>query len=214
VEISLAIIGTAGRKDDKQKLSKESFQAMCIVGEEILTQLKDSNYSVTHLVSGGAAWADHVAVKLFLNKKVENLRLFIPCQFENGIYVDNDTPVRTTNYQTDYAKTLNDYHSHFQRRAGINSLSEILSASFKGAEILPCKGGFYGRNAMVAKSDIILAMTYGDKEMVKEGGTADTVRRYLTRVRKEGFFSKTFHYNLSDGHIYLGIEVPELKKVA
>jgi hypothetical protein len=216
MEISLAIIGTAGRLDDEKRLSKESFGAMCLVAEELIKQLGENNYPVTHLVSGGSAWADHVAVKLFLNKKVSNLRVFIPCQFENGMFTDI-IPVRVihgVNKQFEPGSTLNVLHNKFSRKVGIHSLTEIHLAQIEGAEILPCKGGFYGRNAMVAKSDILLAMTFGEGRTVKEGGTADTVRRYLTRVYKEGFFDKSFHYNLSDGKIYKGIEAlaKEVKK--
>jgi len=212
MEITLAIIGTAGREDDEKKLTRDSFKAMCLVGEELLKQLSDSNYAVTHAVSGGAAWADHVAVKLFLEKKVPHLRLFIPCEFEDGMFVDKlalrvALPAANDTAYTP-GKTLNHYHNLFSRKTCINSLTEIVLAKNEGAEILPCRGGFYGRNAMVAKSDIVLAMTFGEKNMVKDGGTADTVRRYLARVDKEGFFNKSFHYNLTDGKIYPTITAP------
>lgn len=205
-EISLAIIGTAGRGDDARKLDKNSFKAMCIVAEGLLEQLSKSNYAVTHLVSGGAAWADHVAVRLFLDKKVKNLRLFLPCQFSDGAFVDQINPRTPMRFSP--AERLNTLHTKFSRALRIHSITEISSAKNEGAEIFPCRGGFYGRNAMVAKSDILLAMTFGEGKMVKEGGTADTVRRYLDRVEKEGFFNKSFHYNLSDGQIYKDIEAP------
>lgn len=204
MEITLAIIGTAGRMDEYKRLSKDSFKAMCIVAEALIKQLEESNYPVSHIVSGGSAWADHVAVKMFLDKTVEHLRLFIPCDFDNGSFADNEES-RKYNYP---AKTLNQLHTQFSRSTSINSLTEIQLAKGEGAEILPCKGGFYGRNAMVAKSDILLAMTFGVGNMVKEGGTADTVRRYLARVDKEGFFDKSFHYNLTDGKIYKGLVAP------
>ena len=189
---------------------------MCLIASELLKQLKESNYSVTHAVSGGAAWADHVAVRLFLDKKVPHLRLFIPCQFEDGSFTDGPVALRTplpaaNDSRFTPGKTLNYYHQQFSRTLSIHSLTEIQIAKHEGAEILPCRGGFHGRNAMVAKSDIILAMTFGDGHMVKEGGTADTVRKYLARVDKEGFFNKSFHYNLTDGQIYQGIEVPDKK---
>lgn len=207
MDITLAIIGTSGRKDDEKKLSRESFISMCNVAEALIKTFRDNNYSITHLVSGGAAYSDHVAVKLFIENKVSNLRLFIPCKFENGKFADENGGVRKFNPP---GKTLNYYHDKFQRKTNINSLSEILVAKERGAEILPCKGGFYGRNSMVAKSDCLLAFTFGEGEMVKEEGTADTVSRYLTRVEKEGCFNKSFHYNLNDGKIYQIREIPEV----
>lgn len=208
MEISLAIVGTAGRQDDAKKLSKQHFEAMYVVAEGLIDQLKENNYPITHLVSGGAAFADHVAVRLFLDKKVAHLRLFIPCEFVGGSYRDNGTgdpfknPGGTANY----------YHKQFQVTTGINSLTEIQIASSEGAELIPVARGFYARNALVAKSDFLLAMTFGKGREVKDGGTADTVRRYLERVRKEGFFNKSFHYNLGDGQIYEGCTTPSREK--
>lgn len=213
MEITLAIIGTAGRKDDEKKLSLATFKSMCLVAEELIKQLAASNYPVTHAVSGGAAWADHVAVRLFLDRKVPNLRLFLPCQFENGSFSDGPTALRVplpsaADDAFTPGKTLNHYHSRFSLKTNIRSLTEIQTAKNEGAELLPCRGGFHGRNAMVAKSDILFAMTFGDRHLVKEGGTADTIRRYLARVDKEGFFDKSFHYNLTDGKVYEGIAAP------
>lgn len=209
MELTLAIIGTAGRKEDAKRLDKNYFSAMCTVAGNLVDGLKEINYEVTTLVSGGAAWADHVAVRLFLEKKVPNLRLFIPCEFEGGMFSDKIAVRQPVEKGYTPAQTLNYFHKRFSLAINIHSLSDIQIAKNEGAEILPCKGGFYGRNAMVAKSNIILACTFGDKNIVKEGGTADTVRRYLQRVEKEGFFNKSFHYNLSDGILYNGALAPE-----
>lgn len=213
IEITLAIVGTAGRDDDEKKLTKDSFKAMCIVADGLIKQLKDSNYPITHLVSGGSAWADHVAVKLFLEKKAPNLRLFIPCQFSNGSFEDEGYKNMSFPSQKGSkflpGNTLNYLHGKFSRVTSINSLTEINLAKYEGAEILSCRGGFHGRNAMVAKSDIVLAMTFGNGKILKDGGTADTLRKYLARVKKEGFFDKSFHYNLNDGVIYAGALAPD-----
>ena len=206
MEITLAIIGTAGRQEDAKRLTRSHFDTMCIVAEELKKQIDDTNYPISHLVSGGAAWADHVAVRLFLDKKVEHLRLFIPCEWDDGKFHDNgiDDFVRNP------GKTANSYHKAFQQKTGINGLSDIQVAKSYGAEILPCRGGFHGRNAMVAKSDFVLACTFGDGHLVKEGGTADTLRKYLNRVRKEGIFDKSFHYDLNSKSVYEGCLVPAL----
>jgi hypothetical protein len=211
MEISFAIVGTAGRKDDASKLSKKHFEAMCITASGLIDQCNKSGYPITHLVSGGAAWADHVAVKLFLDKKVPHLLLFIPCKFVGGSYEDEfraEIPFHgKKGNQRSIGGTMNYYHQRFKIVTGINSLSQIQTAKNEGAELLPCRGGFYGRNAMVAKSDFILAMTFGNKRLVKEGGTADTIRRYLMRVVKEGIFDKSFHYDLNIGELFIGCNV-------
>ena len=206
MEITLAIIGTAGRKDDKKRLSSESFVSMCNIAKSLVSTLKKNNYPITHLVSGGSAWADHVAVSLYLKGIVKNLRLYVPCEFINSRFVDDNCGAR--NFYPP-GKSLNEYHDFFQRKSGINSLSEITSAIARGAEVLVCNGGFHGRNSMVAKSDVMLAMTFGDKDMVKiGGGTADTVKKYFARVDSDGSFNKAFHYNLSDGIVYRLTSIP------
>jgi hypothetical protein len=144
-----------------------------------------------------------VAVHLFLKKRVKHLRLFIPCEWDNGAFMDAGTDDKTN-----YGRILNKYHNAFQRKTLIHSLSEIQSARHEGAELLPCRGGFYGRNAMVAKSDCLIAMTFGNKEHVKDGGTAHTVKCYLERVRKGEIYDKSFHYDLNSGEIFQGCKLP------
>lgn len=205
MEITFSIVGTAGRGDDASKLSRKHFEAMCIIASGLLEQFAENNYPVTHLVSGGAAWADHVAVKLFLLHKAPHVRLYIPCKWDNGSYEDTGAD----DWKLNPGRVLNRYHKAFSNKTLLNSLTEIQIAKGEGAELLPCKGGFYGRNAMVAKSDFILAMTYGNKHEVKEGGTAHTIRTYLNRVRKEGIFDKSFHYDLNSEKVFIGCKVPK-----
>lgn len=209
VEISLGIIGTAGRKEDGKKLGRKHFEAMCIVAGGLIDELSENNYPITHLVSGGAAWADHVSVKLFLDKKVPNLRLFLPCEWDNGSFKDNGI---AKDPHKNPGGTANYYHKLFQNATHINSLTEIQIAKAEGAELIPVSKGFYARNALVAKSDFILAMTFGHEHEVKDGGTAHTVQCYLNRVRKEGFFDKSFHFCLNDGKIYVGCKLPKEEK--
>lgn len=204
MEITFSIVGTAGRGDDASKLSKEHFWAMYTVAEGLIDQFAENNYPITHVVSGGAAWADHVAVKLFLREKVGKLRLFFPCEFSTGRFVDTGKD----DWFLNPGRTLNTYHKNFSDKSFINSLSDIQIAINEGAETYVTKGGFHGRNAMVAKSDFLLACTYGQKNMVKDGGTADTIRKYLDRVDKEGYFDKSYHYCLTDGKVYEGVKAP------
>lgn len=205
MEITMAIVGTAGRKEDSSKLSKKHFEAMCLVAGELVDQITENGYPITHLVSGGAAWADHVAVKLFLDKKVKNLRLFLPCEWDNGTFKDNGIK----NPKQNPGGTANFYHKKFQINTRINSLTQIQLAQAEGAELIPVIRGFHARNALVAKSDFLLAMTFGNEHDVKDGGTAHTVQCYLNRVRKEGIFDKSFHYDLSSGKIFVGCQVPK-----
>lgn len=204
MEITLSIIGTAGRKDDADRLSKQHFDAMCTIAIGVIDECARINYPITTLVSGGAAWADHVAAKLYLDNKVPNLRLYLPCAFDGGSYYDNgkkgiENPGGTCNY----------YHHKFRRLTNINSLTQLLIAKNRGAELINVEKGFYARNAMVAKSDFLLAMTFGNGAEVKAGGTAHTVKCYLDRVKNEGFFDKSFHYDLNSGKLFFGCILPK-----
>jgi len=207
MEITLSIIGTAGRKDDAKHLSKKHFEAMCVVANGLINQCKEINYPITTLVSGGAAWADHVAVTLFLEKKVPHLRLFLPADFIGGSFRDNGNKDPFKNP----GGTVNYYHRQFQKNTGINSLTQLQIAAAEGAELINVEKGFHARNALVAKSDFLLAMTFGNGNQVKDGGTAHTVGCYLNRVKKEGFFDKSFHYDLNSGKIFVGCVLPEKK---
>jgi hypothetical protein len=206
-EITLSIVGSAGRREDAERMSRNHFEAACVVAEGLIDQFGEHNYSITHLVSGGAAFIDHVAVKLFLKKKAPHLRLFLPCEWDNGSFKDNGTD----DWKSNPGRTANRLHKAFQTRTQINSLSEIQIVKNKGAELISVAKGFYARNALVAKSDFLLAMTFGNGHEVKEGGTAHTVRTYLNRVRKESIFDKSFHYDLNSGNILVGCVTPPLE---
>lgn len=205
MDTTFAIVGTAGRKDDAERLSVNHFEAMYECAFQLLKQFEESEYGVDQVVSGGAAWADHVAVRLFLEKKIEKLKLCFPCQFDASSVMFDPTPLTANERQRGYStgEIANNLHRKFSRKLGRSSLNEILLAVQQGAEVIFAKG-FYARNAIVAKSDIILAMTFGENEWMKDGGTAHTMQTYLNRIRKLGCFDKSFHYDLNSGELYCG----------
>lgn len=227
MDTTFSICGTAGRKDDANRLSKNHFDAMCECVRLLLQQFKESDYGVDTLVCGGAAWGDHCAVRLFLNKEIPKLKLFFPCQFLGGVVGFDPTPLNENERQKGYStgEVANRYHARFSRKTGFNSLNDLERAVQQGAIAVVPKGGFFGRNALVAQSDIILAMTFGDREWVKDGndvdkdgkaklgGTAHTVMTYLNRVKKYGFFDKSFHYDLNSGEIFYGARVKSMSSV-
>jgi hypothetical protein len=73
----VAIIGTAGRKEAGARITAADFQAMYDDAASRVT-------TDTILVSGGAAWSDHIAVKLYLDGKVAGLVLHLPYPKERG----------------------------------------------------------------------------------------------------------------------------------
>ena len=211
MEITLGICGTAGRKEDGKKLSKQYFESMVIVANGLLEQCEENNYKITTLVSGGAAWSDFVAVHLYLNNKVPNLRLFLPAEWEDGSFKDTGQKDSTHNA----GGTCNYYHKLFQNTTRINSLSQMQVAKLKGAEFIVVDKGFYARNYLVAKSsDFLLAMTFGNGSQIKlKSGTEHCVRCYLERVKRGEIFDKSFHYDLNNGKIYVECTVAPKEKL-
>jgi hypothetical protein len=71
---ALAVIGTAGRQDDASKLSSLGPNFY----ESMFERVRDAaiDWQVTHAVSGGAAYADHLAVRGYLEGLFKSLTLF------------------------------------------------------------------------------------------------------------------------------------------
>ncbi len=168
----LAIIGTAGRGDDAKALTVAHWRMMVCIGQTVVTMLE-----CDHLVSGGSAVADHVAVQLFLDGAVKRLTLHLPTSFKH--YDNGDAPHFVA---TDSGARLNQLHAQFSRTANIDSLVQIARAIELGAEVHVNPGGFKARNSDVANAAThLLAMTLAGSCNVAEGGTADTMRKFLAR---------------------------------
>jgi hypothetical protein len=107
-------------------------------------------------VSGGAAWADHLAVTLFLNGKVPRLHLHLPApwNFVSNAFTD-----------TRDGRTANRLHSRFSDR----SLTEIGQALLSGATY-DVSDGFKTRNILVGQVDRLIAFTWSHTGSPKLGG--------------------------------------------
>lgn len=157
---TIAIVGTAGR-------TKVPTLA------EWKNMIQDASSRVTKndtLISGGAAFADHIAVRLFLDGKVKGLKLRLPAKIKNnkfeGAY---GTAGGTANY----------YHDQFSKLLGVNTISEIQKAIDKGAEVTyeteTSNKAMFMRNAKVAaESNSMIAYTYGEGNQPADGGTKNT----------------------------------------
>jgi hypothetical protein len=172
----IAIIGTAGRRDDAARLSRDTFMAMVRVARAHIDELRaNGHFSASDepvvAVSGGAAWADHVAVSLFLSGHVDMLELHLPCPFDmaNRRFQDDGT----RDFRTNPGGTANYYHRQFSAKMGGNTLDGIRRAIDSGA-IVKIGDGFHGRNKRVAQSQHMLAFTFGDGDVPKDGGTKHT----------------------------------------
>lgn len=184
---TLGIIGTAGRKgkdfDDFAHLTAEMFRQMCNIAIDLCLELR-----IDGLVSGGAAWADHVAVDLSLNMVVDpgQTTLMLPEVYVGRKYKDSG--------YGSTGGTANYYHRRFSQKMGYDTLAQIGQCH----AVLEYKSGanFFSRNTDIAKScDYLLAFTFGRGPYLtpvahdatvsaadaglKDGGTADTWKKAL-----------------------------------
>lgn len=188
----LAIIGTAGRGDDGAKLHIDKWNDTKRV---VLKLIED--YGITSLISGGAAFADHLAVQAFLSPKVHvnKLTLCLPCEFNlsKGKFQENPKD------QKDCGRISNWYHEKSMKITGRDSLAEIAQAIEGGAEVIVGKG-FFDRNKTVARwADMLVAITFGTEEWVKDGGTAHTTREFI-KLKKSN--DNAFHIDLNEVKLY------------
>jgi hypothetical protein len=187
--VTLGVIGTAGRKE---RMTKEHFVFMVERTKKAIAAIKEATGAeAVRLVSGGAAWSDHVAVSLFIKGDVQAVSLHLGAQFETDGF--------TVKQANDAGDLLNKYHRQFSlamtggKSAG-HSLSTIgnlvnqyyqdprderIQFTFQNGEIK----GLFDRNTLIAKdSDFLIAFTFGEKGPI--GGTKDTYDKYLAMGKK------------------------------
>ena len=164
---SIAVIGTAGR--DKGKPYSRS------LWERMLEDASGRFTSDVELVSGGAAWADHIAVALFLANPVRfRLRLYLPTVFAPHT-------CRFVGPANSSASAANYYHEQFTKIAGVDGRQDIAEAISMPGVTYECEpssagyGGMFARNKKVAQSVIgCLAYTWGEGKEPLDGGTKNT----------------------------------------
>jgi hypothetical protein len=178
----MAVIGTAGRQSDASKITRELYDAMY---EETLRAIAD--WGVDVLVSGGAAVADHLAVRAFLDGRVGRLSLFLPAPFDGRRYV---RPPRAV---SDDAGTANRYHAQFSQACGLDSLRELSEAIGRGCEVT-VRWGFKARNLDVAAAaERMLALTFGaDEPPCDLGPSSPGFRRHAAAGLKDGGTAHTW----------------------
>ena len=168
---SIAIIGTAGRGPLSVRLSWSLYQRCVGLVESTLS---GRDLTQITLVSGGAAWMDHVAVTVFLRnyEKGLGLRLFLPVP----LVEPSDMKERVEFRCTREGLIMNHYHDKFQVHLPqqVNPRAAFNSALQHGAEIKVIRGGFKKRNFSVGKVDEVWAFTWAEGEVPAEGGTRHT----------------------------------------
>jgi hypothetical protein len=159
----IAVIGTAGR-DKSQPMGSPLWQAMT----------QDLRRRVTAddvLISGGAAWADHLAVHAFLAGWVKALELYLPAPLTAGKFQGPHSSA---------GSAANYYHEKFKRETGVDGLAELEEAIGRGAAVsfepaAPGYAAMFNRNKKVAKEcTAAIAYTFGAGEQPADGGTLNT----------------------------------------
>lgn len=154
----LALIGTAGRH-----LQLTGFVWRRMV-RDVLPRLRLDD----ELVSGGAAWADHLAVHAFLEGRVAGLTLHLPA------------PIFKGTLSGEAGRVARHYHATFQRASEVDAMADILKAIERGARFTtqPRRDdtrGFFARNALVAADAAgVLAYTAAPGDEPDDGGTRHT----------------------------------------
>lgn len=160
---TIAIIGTAGR-DKTKPMTLRLWEWML---EDIYNRIPKG----AHVVSGGAAWADHLAVALFLSGHAARLTLHLPAPFASGRFIGN---------HGSSGSAANYYHGRFSEIIGQGTLFQIAEATVAenvDGSFEPATTGYSGmfaRNNKVAKATHMLAYTFGTGDVPADGGTADT----------------------------------------
>jgi hypothetical protein len=158
-------------------MNKELFDAMLSRASDIITNTCRLRKAQVVLVSGGSAWADYIAVRLWLESVMDcedadvyaGLKLFLPCTF--------DSDGNKMNFHGSCGATLNQLHAAFSHKMGngFDSRADLLCAEALGAELNCRYPGFLNRNKQVAMAEYMIAFTWSDShERPKEGGTRHT----------------------------------------
>jgi hypothetical protein len=192
--MKIAIIGTAGRAEDGMKLRGESFGEMFLQVSRLIKKELVQNESYG-LISGGAAWADHIAVYDFILGNAFSLDLELPCALTpTGKFVDTGE----RDFHKNPGGTSNYYHESFSKKIGFSSFEQLLKASLVPECTISVGGGFFDRNSKIAeKADHCIALTFGTGAALKDGGTADTMKKFLRKNT-----GRSFHIDLNDFQVY------------
>lgn len=158
----IGIIGSAGRGEDKNKISGPLYWSAVQAVEDQIDALNPTEKVI--LVSGGAAFADHIAVSLF-NRRDPELILHLPSQFSIK---------EKTFYGTKDADIANYYHRLFREKTGVKSLVEIANLFGDINVQIFSHSGFFVRNLEVGKVDVLIALTFNNDTVPKDGGTKHT----------------------------------------
>lgn len=176
----LAIIGTAGRAQTAPPgaLTTRLWEAMLA---DVRSRVRQDDI----LISGGAAWADHLAVHAFLQGWVSGLELYLPAPMRedrNGNEPSFAGPWKSSGDAANY------YHGRFRAATGVRSLWDLLRVyristqplahvKWFAQAVAPGYAAMHVRNGKIAaRCTEMVAYTFGPHDEPVDGGTAQTWR--------------------------------------
>jgi hypothetical protein len=178
--VRIAITGSSARQpEDKKLLMKEHMEWMHN-RIRFFIQLMNLDPKKIMLMSNGSAWADHVAVQLYLTWEFYGIELYLPSKFD----------IKQRKYiNTHEGRKLNELHSYYNQVTGVNPFDELLRAIHgKDRARVTIKRGYKQRNTLMAGNcDYLIAFTFSDTVPTR-GGTVHTWNRYDTYEK--------IHFNL------------------
>lgn len=201
--MKLAIIGTAGRATDGKILASRPDLYLDTMKRAAL-KVADLTNSTT-LLSGGAAWSDHIAILLFLdNPSRFRLQLELPAPLvtdgDGKSFDDNGTG----NFKNNPGAVSNHYHRLFKKAliklqpnwSPFIDFKRIYDYAEYSSRVTY---GFLNRNLIVAReANHCIAMTFGNGAQLKDGGTAHTMSHFLARENH----GKAYHLDLNTLKLY------------
>lgn len=182
----IGIIGTAARSN-KQKFNKAIWDKMCQQYLREVEALALQSDQEIHLISGGAAWSDHVAVWAYLNGHCDNLTLYLPSLFD----IDKNRFYQERSYERSAANVMNYHHKNFSQTIGENSLEQIRLAMDKGAKCFQegyrvSLSGLFVRNDKIAQNskDVMFAYSQDKEDEPSSSGTLYTWNKSIAPYKK------------------------------
>lgn len=164
-DMKVGVIGSAGRKDDAQYVSVQTF---AWVVEKVRSETSEDDI----LVSGTGAFCDHSAVIVALERG-NRLVLELPAEWdsEKKQFKENE-PGRISNF----------YHRKFSTACGWptnRSLEELDQVMRRSSTVVKVTNGFFARNSLIAdESERLLAFCFHEPgPNGPSGGTGNTWRK-------------------------------------
>lgn len=186
--VRIGIIGCAGRQDDGKKIQPYHYTvAFNYVKKKITEEVSPAEHIT--LVSGGAAWMDHVAIGLFKDEQFckdrKSLELHLPCKWDYDNHRYLQTGYKGTGDRANYL------HQQFSLKmtnqssvkATLQSIHEMLSNPSCTHFVY---NGFHERNLGTGQVDWLIAFTFGDKSSVCPQGSDGWDNRELAGLKDGG----------------------------